>query len=69
MLEKQIITDQITVNAVDKTVNVRTSINIVDTDQDEVISTSYHRSVLSPGADTTVLPKIVQKVCAAVWSA
>lgn len=58
------IIDQISVND-ENIVFIRES-SIVMRDGVE-ISRTYHRSSLTPGQDTSTLPKKVQDICAAAW--
>jgi hypothetical protein len=49
-------------------VQVRVSNLIVDSETDEVKATTFHRHVLSPGADISGEAPEVQAVCNAVWT-
>ena len=62
-LEKQTVVDKMEVLE-DGTIQVRTATRIVE--DGEVISTSYHRHVLPPGADPTNEDPRVQAICMAV---
>jgi len=61
-LEKQTVVDKMEVLE-DGTIQVRTATRIVE--DGEVISTSYHRHVLHPGADYSGEDARVQAICAA----
>lgn len=64
-LEKQTVVDKIEVIE-NGSVQVRTATRIVE--DGNVISTSYHRHVLSPGADLSNEDPKVVAICNAVWS-
>jgi hypothetical protein len=49
-------------------VQVRRSDIIKDDATDEIKATTFHRHVLSPGADISNEPAEVQAVCNAVWT-
>ena len=49
-------------------VQVRRSDIIKDDATDEIKATTFHRHVLSPGADISGEPAEVQAVCNAVWT-
>jgi len=68
-LEKQTIADKIeVVNTGESTVvQVRTATRIVE--DGEVISSSYHRHVISAGDDYSSEPANVQAICNAVFGA
>lgn len=61
-IEKQMVVDQISVNK-DGVVHVRTATIIVE--DGKVIGQSYHRHLISPGADYSAEDARVQAVCAA----
>lgn len=61
-LEKQVVVDRIEVVEVG-VVQVRTATRIVE--DGNVISTSYHRSTISPGQDYSQEDARVQAICAA----
>lgn len=63
MLEKQTVVDRVEVVEVG-VVQVRAAIRIVE--DGKVISTSYHRSTISPGQDYSQEDARVQSICAAV---
>ena len=64
-LEKQTVVDKIEV-VENGNVQVRTATRIVE--DGNVISTSYHRHVLSPGADLSNEDPKVVAICNAVWN-
>lgn len=64
MLEKQTIVDKIEVLE-NLHVQVRTAVKIIE--NGSVISTSYHRHVLEPGADLTTQDIKVATICNAIW--
>ena len=64
-LEKQTVVDKIEVIE-NGNVQVRTATRIVE--DGNVISTSYHRHVLAPGADLSNEDPKVVAICNAVWS-
>ena len=68
-LEKQTIADKIEVVTTENgaVVQVRTATRIVE--DGEVISSSYHRHVISAGDDYSGEPANVQAICAAVFGA
>ena len=73
-LEKQVVADKVevvTVTAEDGSkvtyVQVRTATRIVE--DGEVISSSYHRHVISAGDDYSSEPANVQAICNAVFGA
>jgi hypothetical protein len=66
MLVETKIVDQVTVDAVSKTVFVREA-NIVERDGFE-IARSYHRMTVTPGSDISGLPESVQAICRAAWA-
>ena len=66
-LEKQIVVDKIEIVGDYKHVQVRTATRIVE--DGNVISSSYHRHVVSPGQDYSNEDAEVQAVCAAVHTA
>jgi len=63
-LEKQIIVDKIEIVGDYKMVQVRTATRIVE--DGNVISSSYHRHVVTPGDDYSAEDSEVKAVCAAV---
>lgn len=65
-LEKQTVVDKIEV-VENGTVQVRTAIRIVE--DGNVISSSYHRHVVAPGADYSGEDARVQAICAATHTA
>ena len=66
-LEKQVVVDKIEIVGDYKHVQVRTATRIVE--DGNVISSSYHRHVVSPGQDYSNEDAEVQAVCAAVHTA
>ena len=68
-LEKQVVADKIEVveGAEGAVVQVRTATRIVE--DGEVISSSYHRHVISAGDDYSSEPANVQAICNAVFGA
>jgi len=68
-LEKQVVADKIEVveGAEGAVVQVRTATRIVE--DGEVISSSYHRHVISAGDDYSQEPANVQAICNAVFGA
>lgn len=66
-LEKQVVADKVeVVNTGESTVvQVRTATRIVE--DGEVISSSYHRHVISAGDDYSSEPANVQAICNAVF--
>lgn len=68
-LEKQVIADKIEVVETENgsVVQVRTATRIVE--DGEVISSSYHRHVISAGDDYSSEPANVQAICNAVFGA
>lgn len=67
-LEKQVVADKIEIVATENgaVVQVRTATRIVE--DGEVISSSYHRHVISAGDDYSSEPANVQAICNAVFS-
>lgn len=65
MLTETKLIDQITVDAVSKTVFVREA-NIVNRDGTEIART-YHRMTLTPGSDVSAMQDSVQEICRAAW--
>lgn len=65
-LEKQMVVDKIEV-VENGCVQVRTATRIVE--DGNVISTSYHRHVVAPGADYSAEDARVQAICAATHTA
>jgi len=65
-LEKQTTVDKIEV-VENGTVQVRTATRIVE--DGNVISSSYHRNVVAPGADYSTQDARVQAICAATHTA
>ena len=68
-LEKQVIADKIEVVETENgaVVQVRVATRIVE--DGEVISSSYHRHIISSGDDYSSEPANVQAICAAVFGA
>jgi hypothetical protein len=68
-LEKQVVADKIEVVETGEStvVQVRTATRIVE--DGEVISSSYHRHVISAGDDYSSEPANVQAICNAVFGA
>jgi archaellum component FlaF (FlaF/FlaG flagellin family) len=68
-LEKQVVADKIEMIATENgaVVQVRTATRIVE--DGEVISSSYHRHVISAGDDYSSEPANVQAICNAVFGA
>ena len=68
-LEKQVVADKIEMVATENgaVVQVRTATRIVE--DGEVISSSYHRHVISAGDDYSSEPANVQAICNAVFGA
>ena len=66
-LEKQVVVDKVEIVGDFANVQVRTATRIVE--DGNVISTSYHRHVVSPGEDYSNEDPKVQAVCAAVHTA
>lgn len=68
-LEKQVVADKIEIVATENgaVVQVRTATRIVE--DGEVISSSYHRHVISAGDDYSSEPANVQAICNAVFGA
>ena len=68
-LEKQVVADKIEVVETGEStvVQVRTATRVVE--DGEVISSSYHRHVISAGDDYSQEPANVQAICNAVFGA
>ena len=66
-LEKQVVVDKVEIVGDFAHVQVRTATRIVE--DGNVISTSYHRHVVTPGQDYSNEDPKVQAVCAAVHTA
>lgn len=68
-LEKQVVADKVEVvdTGESTVVQVRTATRIVE--DGEVISSSYHRHVISAGDDYSQEPANVQAICNAVFGA
>lgn len=66
MLTKQTVVDQITVTE-NGIVLYREATRILE--NDSVISTTYHRTSLTPGQDLTDQPAQVVAICSTVWTA
>ena len=65
-LEKQITTDKIEIVGPHKQIQVRVATNIVE--NGNIISSSYHRHVVSPGDDLTDQPDDVRAIAELLYT-